>query len=137
MLDVQEGKSIDSLNGFYSSLNSEELQSIRTVSMDMGAVFISSTKANLAQWKSVICFDKFHVAMDLNKAVNEVRKDEWRIATKDVRDNLHRSRFIFLRSNSTLKETHREKIDSLSCVAKKTARAWAIKQYAMELWHFD
>ena len=43
VLDVQEGKSIDSLNGFYSSLNSEELQSIRTVSMDMGAVFISST----------------------------------------------------------------------------------------------
>ena len=71
--------------------------------------------------------------MDLNKAVNEVRKDEWRIATKDVRDNLHRSRFIFLRSNSTLKETHREKIDSLSCVARKTARAWASNS---TLWSF-
>lgn len=137
VVDIQDDRSKDSLRAFYTSLSTQELDSIETVSMDMSPAYIGATKEHVSDWEQKICFDKFHVAMDLNKAVDAVRKDEMRIVPSDQRRSLHLSRFNWLRSEANLKRHHRDTITALSKVAKKTARAWALRQYAMRLWDYS
>ena len=137
VVDVRDDRSKNSLAAFYTSLSERELDSIQTVSMDMSPAYLSATKEHVDGWEQKICFDKFHVAMDLNKAVDSVRKGEMRFVPADQRRPLHLSRFNWLRSEGKLKSHHWDTINSLSKVAKKTARAWAIRQYAMQLWNYS
>lgn len=137
VIDVHDGKSKDSLNAFYAGLSTEQLSTIKTVSMDMSPSYIYSTKEWLSDAQSKICFDKFHVFQDLNKAVDGVRKAEMHSIDNVHRGQLHRSRFMWLRNQSNLTDYHRQIKDELSRVALKTARAWAILQYAKTLWDFD
>ena len=137
VLDVQNDRKKSSVDAYFKGLNESVRASIKTASMDMSGAYISATKENLPQWREAICFDKFHIAMDLNKAVNAVRKSESKKVAHEHRRNLHHSRFIWLRSEPNLTENHRQTINTLSRVATKTARAWAIRQYAMSLWSFE
>jgi transposase len=136
VIDVMENRSKASLLSFYNRLTSEDLQSIETVSMDMCQAYQAATKEALADWRRKICFDRFHIAMDLNKAVDDVRKIEMRALPSQYREPLRRSRFTWLRSHLKLQQKHREKIAQLEKVATRTARAWAIRQYAMQLWDY-
>jgi len=137
VVDIRDDRTKASLGDFYKSLSEWELNSIETVSMDMSPAYISATKEHLSEWDQKICFDKFHVAMDLNKAVDAVRKKEMQFVPADYKKPLHLSRFSWLRSEASLQLHHRDTIDTLSKVARKTARAWAIRQYAMQLWNYS
>jgi transposase len=136
VLDVQDGKGADSLGAFYRSLKPNQLDDIKTISMDMSPAYIRATVDHVPEATSKICFDKFHVAQDLNKAVDAVRRKESSVIVPDKRKALHLSRFIWLRNEDRLTENHHIKIDYLKSVAVKTARAWAIRQYAMSLWNY-
>ncbi|WP_045856040.1 ISL3 family transposase [Teredinibacter purpureus] len=136
-IDVQEDRKKSSLNAFFTGLSDKQIQSVETISMDMSPSYIYATKEYIPHWERAICFDRFHVAMDLNKALNSVRKSEANMVAQQHKLELHRSKFAWLRSRENLKDIHSVQISTLSVVAKKTARAWAIKEYAMELWNYD
>lgn len=123
VLDVLDDRKKSSLSAFFERLCEQQLNSIETISMDMSQSYIYSTKEFLPHWERAICFDKFHVAMDLNQAVNEDRKSEIKQVDQQHRIDLHRSRFSWLRSRSNLKEVHSQQISTLSLIAKRTARA--------------
>ena len=136
VVDVIDDRSANSLISFYKACTKRQLDSIETVSMDMSPAYISATKQCIDDWESKICFDRFHVMQDLNKAVNEVRKIEARSVPMAFRDPLHKSRFSWLRSRETLKKHHKQQISELKSIAIKTARAWSIRQYAGTLWDY-
>ena len=135
VLSVEENRTKQSLEAFYTEIEGET-RNIKTVSMDMSQAYIRATKNCLPNWEDVICFDRFHVMQDLNKAVNQVRKFEMKNLERDLRLSMHRTRFTWLRSDHTLTKEHRNQINTLTAVATKTARAWAIKQYAGDLWDY-
>jgi transposase len=136
VLEVHGGKSKDSLKRFYRGLSSDRLNSIETISMDMSPAYIHATLEQVPDAKSKICFDKFHVIQDLNKAVDGVRKTEMTNIATTHRRSLHLSRYIWMRNEKNLTARHRQIKDQLSQVATKTARAWAILSYAKTLWDY-
>lgn len=135
VLSVQDHRTIAALDRYYTEIE-ESKHHIETVSMDMSPAYISATKSNLSNWENIICFDRFHVMQDLNKAVNSVRTSEARTLDREFRLPLHRSRFSWLRSDKNLKADHKAQMANLAVTAKKTARAWSIKQYASGLWQY-
>lgn len=137
VIDVQDGRGKESLGAFYESLSLAQRHRIRSISMDMSPAYIHTTLDWIPDAKQKICFDKFHVAQDLNRTVNAIRKDEINNVAKEWRRPLHLSRFLWMRNQDRLTAEHQAKLNSLSSVASKTARAWAIRQYAMTLWDFD
>lgn len=137
VIDVQDGRSKESLGTFYMGLSKAKRSSIRSISMDMSGAYIHSTLEWVPDAEKKICFDKFHVAQDLNRAVDGVRKDEMHKVDRKWRKPLHLSRFLWLRNQNNLTTSHWEKLADLKTVASKTARAWAIRQYAMTLWDFE
>ena len=135
VMSVQDHRTIAALDQFYTDIK-ESKHNVKTISMDMSAAYISATKSNFSNWENIICFDRFHVMQDLNKAVNSVRTSEARTVDREFRLPLHRSRFSWLRANDNLNSDHKAQIEKLSVAAKKTARAWSIKQYASSLWQY-
>ena len=136
VLDVQEGKGKEGLSLYFKGLSLLTRTNIKTISMDLSPAFRAVALEYIPDAKNKICFDKFHIAQDLNKAVDAVRKNEIKNIDNKWRQPLHLSRFAWLRNEKTLTVKHEEKSNSLLTVAVKTARAWAIRQYAMSLWNY-
>jgi transposase len=136
VLDVQEGKGKEGLSLYFKGLSLLTRTNIKTISMDLSPAFRVVALEYIPDAKNKICFDKFHIAQDLNKAVDAVRKSEIKDVDNKWRQPLHLSRFAWLRNEKTLTVKHKEKINSLLTIAVKTARAWAIRQYAMTLWNY-
>lgn len=112
-----DGRKKESLTAYYKSLSGKALSAIETISMDMSQAYISATKESIEGWQNKIFFDRFHVMQDLNKVVNAVRKSELHNIPQPFREPLHKSRFSWLRSKTTLKTKHKHQIRELVSIA--------------------
>jgi transposase len=61
--------------------------------MDLSPAFRAVALEYIPDAKNKICFDKFHITQDLNKAVDAVRKSEIKDIDNQWRQPLHLSRF--------------------------------------------
>ncbi|MEJ1398948.1 MAG: ISL3 family transposase, partial [Candidatus Sedimenticola sp. (ex Thyasira tokunagai)] len=124
------------LKAWYSSLTEEQREAIESVSMDMWPAFINATLESLPGAEEKIAFDKFHVAKYLGEAVDKVRRQEHKALMAEGYEDLKGSKYDWLYNphNMTHKQKLRFKVLRESTL--KTARAWAIKELAMSLWHY-
>lgn len=136
VLHVAEERKQASLEGYYAGLSEGELAAIESVSMDMWPAFIHATRAALPEADRKIAFDKFHVAGYLGEAVDKVRRAEHRVLRAQGRDDLVRSKYLWLRNPANMSLEQWRAFEGLRHSALKTARAWAIKEDAMGLWHY-
>jgi len=133
---VGEGRSQETLDGYYASLPKENLDSIQAVGMDMWKPFMNATRKHVPNADTKICFDKFHVAQYLGEAIDKVRRQEQKGLLKEGRDILKNSRFLWLRNPENMDEMRWQRFSGLRNANLKTARAWAIRQEAMGLWSY-
>lgn len=137
VLAVEDDRAKYSLRNFYNRLTRRQKTQIESVSMDMAPAYISVTLEEIPDAERKIAFDKFHVAQALGKAVDTIRKDEQRKLMRIRRgDELKGQRYLWLANSRNLDRAQRKRIKSLSSIAAKTGRAWALKEYAMSLWHY-
>lgn len=137
VLAVEDDRAKFSLRNFYNRLTPRQKARIESVSMDMAPAYISVTLEEIPDAERKIAFDKFHVAQALGKAVDDIRKEEHRQLMR-VRqgDELKGQRYLWLRNGANLDREQHQRIKTLSSIAAKTGRAWALKEYAMSLWHY-
>jgi transposase len=134
VLYVAEDRKQESLDGFWGTLTGEQRQGIEAVAMDMWDPYVNSVREHVAD--AVIVYDKFHVAQHLGKAVDQVRRQE----NKDLRaqgdDRLKKTRYHWLRNPASIDPEHRRAFRALRQSELKTARAWALKETAMNLYNY-
>lgn len=70
-----EGKDAATLDAFYAELGPERAADLEAVSMDMGAAFVKSTRANAPN--AVRCIDPFHAVKIVGEALDRVRRATW------------------------------------------------------------
>lgn len=76
------GKSV--LEGFFNSLSKEQLSQIEVISGD-GARWISECASKYCP-KALRCTDPFHVVAWASEALDEIRKESWREANKELKE---------------------------------------------------
>jgi transposase len=135
VLHVVDGRKTEDLDTFYSEWNGY-LDNVSSVSMDLWKAFIKSTRAHIKDADQKICFDRFHVAGYFGKAVNDIRKKEHRELQKLDDYSLVNTKFDWLRNSSKIDGRSRKWFYELTRLNLKTARAWAIKETAANLWHY-
>ena len=135
VLHVGNDRKKETLKAWYDSLT-EEQEAIESVSMDMWPACIHATLESIPGSKEKIAFDKFHVAKYLGEAVDKVRRQEHKVLMAEGYEDLKGSKYDWLYNpeNMTYKQNKRFKV--LRDSTLKTARAWAIKELAMSLWHY-
>lgn len=136
---IGDGRSEESLDGFWQAQTPEVLEKIRCASMDMWQPYINSVEANLPAGKNAISHDPFHIVMNMNKAVDEVRRQELAWSPASDKAQLKGTRHMWLYGFENLPEKWEERLEDLKDSTMKTARAWRLKEllramYRCETW---
>lgn len=73
---TKEGRSAETLAAFFTDIGAENCARIRHVAIDMSEAYAKAIKEFLPH--AEIIYDHFHVVQLLSKAVDAVRREEWR-----------------------------------------------------------
>jgi transposase len=100
-----KGRKAEVLNQYYESLGQAQCQQIESVALDGARTYISSTKQYAL--KAVIVLDRFHATQKVNKATDQVRRDELRRARTQKDEELIqltgcKQRFMLLKKQRNL-----------------------------------
>lgn len=136
VIHVADDRKKESLESFFEDLEPADLLRIESVSMDMWGPFIAVVEEVVHKAEEKICFDKFHVAQHLGDAVNKVRRQEQREQLKEGDRSLVGTKYTWLRNPEKLPRDSMDFFERMKRIAVRTARAWAIKEQGMSLWHY-
>lgn len=129
LLFACEGREKSVVEAFVKDLQAHggAAQNIEAVCIDMSRSYIAGVGEFLPQ--AEITFDPFHVIAIVNKAVDQVRRQE-------ARDEplLKKTRYLWLRNEANRTRKQQEQWESLSKRRLKTARAWQIKESLQEIY---
>ena len=102
---------------------------IEQVSGDMSPALIKGVEENLPE--AAIVFDRFHVTKVINKAIDDIRKEE----TKH-NSLLKGSKYLFLSNQENLSEKQRRKFDDIkiSGLNFKTMKAYHIRESYQQIY---
>ncbi len=136
VLHVGSDRKKATLKAWYESLTEEQREAIESVSMDMWPAFINATLESLPGAGDKIAFDKFHVAKYLGGAVDKVRRQEHKALMAEGYEDLKGSKYDWLYNPKNMTRKQAKRFKALRDSTLVTARAWAIKELAMSLWHY-
>ena len=125
-----------SLDEFFMWLGPMKSEKIRLAVMDMWKAFRKSTlkKGNAPQAK--ILYDKFHVVMHLQKAMDQVRKSEYaRLSGKD-RQFIKGQRFTLLSHKRNLTLQGKKALKLLLAANHRLNTAYVLKEQFEQLWDY-
>lgn len=132
VIEVSEGRSSESAEILWKSLNKRQRGQIAAVSMDMSQTCESSVAEYAPQ--AEIVFDRFHISKHLNEAVDKVRREEHRDLMKEGDMRLKGSRQLWLFNPENLDEDREQEFNALQKQELRTSRAWALKDYFRLFW---
>ena len=97
---------------------------------------MTSVREHVPEAEKKIVFDKFHIAQHLGEAVDRVRRGEQKTLKAAGDDRLTGTRYDWLRNPAGMEPKDRKEFAQLRNSGLKTARAWALKETGMALFHY-
>jgi len=85
VLHLAEGKKKASLASFFQKLTVGQLSDIQAVGMDRAGAYKAVVKEYIPH--AAIVYDKFHIVSNCHKAIDKVRRSEWRNADEGKKNN--------------------------------------------------
>ena len=131
------GRNAATLNAFFEALGDRK-HTIRAVSIDMSGGYQQAIRDSIPD--ANICFDPFHVVRLAQRAVDQVRRDEW---NAHDRSNTPAGKWIKGTRWSLLKSPHKQTIDQLAKLGevqqanKPLYRAFLLKEELRLLYQLD
>ena len=136
VLHVADDRKQESLDGFWRTLSAEQLQSIRGIALDMWDPYVASVRLHVPGADEKMVFDKFHIAGHLGHAVDKVRRGENKRLQAAGDRRLVGTKYAWLRHPKHFDRRGWREFQTLRRSKLKTARAWALKETAMELFDY-
>ena len=128
-----EGKSAQTLEGFFDALGAQACAGIELVSLDMSAAFISAIRKRLP--KATLVFDHFHVVKLANEAIDKVRRTQVRaLGGRAQAGAVKKTRWILLKAPHNLKPEEQFRLASLSKANRPLYRAYLLKEALREVY---
>jgi len=100
LLHMCEGKKADALGVFLDSLTDAQKATIQAVCIDRAGAYKKAVRERLPG--AEIVFDRFHLMMNLGKAIDQVRREEFKKAEGDDRRAIKGQRYNLLRNKENL-----------------------------------
>jgi transposase len=131
------GRNAQTLQAFFDELG-DRRHSIRAVSIDMSGGYEKAIRANIPA--AEVCFDAFHVVRLGQRAVDQVRRDEW---NAHERSHTRHGRWIKGTRWSLLKAPDKQSIPQLALLGevahanKALYRAFLLKEELRLLYQLD
>ena len=130
-----EDRSEKSMGMFYDWLGEKKTKGIRLAVMDMWKPFRNVTNERAPQ--AAILFDKFHIMRHLGKALDEVRKSEYRRLSGRDRSYIKGQKYTLLSRRENLTLDGRRALKKLLAANNRLNRAYLLKESFGQLWDYD
>jgi len=136
MLNIVEGRSEKRLKRFWRWFGKERAAEITHAVIDMCRPFENSIRAHCSQEVQII-YDKFHVLLHLNEALNMVRKAELRKGLGRFKKSLAGKKFILLARKARVRGHAREALEDILAASPKLRKAHLLKESLGHLWDYS
>ena len=132
-----KGRKAEVLDKYYESLGKENCERIESVALDGARTYISSS--NRYALKAKIVLDRFHAVQKVNKAIDQVRKNELRKARKNEDEELIqltncKQRFILLKNKTKRSERQSATLSRLYDVNRPIYTGMLLKEKFLEIY---
>lgn len=126
VLEVVHGANQEQASALLSSLPELQRAQVQAVAMDRSPAYIAAVTHSLPQ--ALIVHDPFHLSADLNKAVDQVRRQEHRQLLLQGDATLTGTKYLWLRNPLNMSAHQLTSFTSLAQLTLKTSRAWQLKE---------
>ena len=124
---ASEGKSSDTLEGFFKELGVDRCFNIKEVTIDMSAAFRKAIDNWLPQ--AQIVYDRFHVQQLASAAVDEVRRQQVRESSSSEEAKVVKgTRFALLKNPWALSRKDQQKLKDVQRNNQRLYRAYLLKE---------
>lgn len=130
-----EGRRESDIDQCFRALGERKTKSIELAVMDMWKPFRNSVERHAPQAK--ILYDKFHILQHLGKAMDEVRRAEYKRATDDERAFIKGQRYLLLSHRENLNTEAKLSLKKLLAVNKRLNTAYLLKEEFSQLWDYS
>jgi hypothetical protein len=134
LLHMQEGRKKECVESFFEQLTDQQRKSIEVVGIDRSGAYQNARENCLPE--ADIVYDRFHLVMNVNQAVDEVRRSQCRIASKEGGKLIKGHRYLILGNPENLDADGREKLDRLLEVNEAISTAYMLKEQFRALFSY-
>jgi transposase len=132
---VGRGKGRETIDAFFErELSAAQRARIRWACCDMSQAYIGAIQTHCPH--ATLVLDRFHVVKALNGAVDEVRKEEWRLAAAPERKALKGLRWLLYRHSSNRSQNQTRTLRALEKANRRIYRAWRLKDEFEQFWNY-
>ena len=132
---IGQGKGRAAIDRFFNEALSDYQKSrIQNACCDMSETYIGAIKDHCPN--ATLVLDRFHIVKALNEAVDEVRKEQWREASKADRKALKGMRWLLYRHSSTRTRQDTRNLKALDKHNRRIYRAWRLKEEFEHFWDY-
>ena len=136
LLWVGKERTIESFQGFFTTMGEEITSKIVFVCSDMWEPYLKVIREKCSQALHIL--DRFHIVAKMNKALDEVRAGESRrMASEGQTPLLKKSRWLLLKREENLKTEQRFRLRDLLRYNLRTVRAYLLKEAFQQLWDYN
>jgi len=137
VIDIQPGRSEESLTKFYEQQSDSTLSTIEAVSMDVSKAFRGATRTHLPH--ATICFDPFHIMQWVNRALDRVFADAAAGPTKVAMTSAQwrSTRWALRTGENKLNDDKRTLVNQIARTNRQIGRAWALKEQLRDFYRLD
>ena len=129
--DVIDQRKLSSISPWFEERKSM-LAEVESVAMDMSAGYERIVRDYMTG--ATVCFDRFHIMQVVQKAVDETRKNEQKNMSEADKKMMFGARYDFLYGKENLPQKNMARFEQAKMIAKKTGKAWAIKENLRDMW---
>jgi transposase len=132
---VGKGKGKEAADLFFSTAITEvQRNKIRFASCDMSKAYIGA----IERWcpNALLVLDRFHIVKALNTAVDDVRKEQWRIAQGEDKKALKGLRWLLFYHSKNRSKADTRRLNKLKKLNNRIYRAWVLKDEFESFWEY-
>jgi len=131
IIHAVEGRTVEAVAPFFKRL-AKRAPKLKAIAMDMSKSYYSAAREFLPNVDVV--FDHFHVTALLNRALDEVRKDQQQNLNGSDAKILKGSRFLFLSNYDNLEPDKQTRLETLLAVNEPLYLAHSLKEQFQLFW---
>jgi len=136
LLWVGKERTIESFQGFFSTMGKQVISNISFVCSDMWKPYLKLIRQHCSEALHIL--DRFHIVANMNKALDKVRAEETGCLKREGRDVvLRKSRWLLLRRSDNLGVEQHLRLRDLLRYKLKTIRAYLLKEAFQQLWDYN
>jgi transposase len=126
LLYMAEGRKKKTLAAFFDQLTAEQRASIEAVGIDRSGAYQAAIEEYLPG--AAIVYDRFHLVANINAAIDEVRRTQWREASAEDKAAIKGSRYILYANSGGLEPDPQARLDRLLEANQPISLAYQLKE---------